>query len=190
MNLLPGKLSQYTLFLDRDGVINRRIPEGYVTCISEFEFLPGVPEAISFFSGVFNRIIVVSNQQGVGKGLMTAEDVGAVHAHLRKQTENQGGKIDGIYFCPALKSDNDPCRKPATGMADQARKDFSDINPQMCIMAGDSRSDLLFARNLNMVSVYIQTEPERKQDCEGLYDFKFGSLNEFSIYLKEMLKNQ
>jgi histidinol-phosphate phosphatase family protein len=190
MNLLPGKLSQYTLFLDRDGVINRRIPEGYVTGVSEFEFLPGVPEAISFFSGVFHRIIVVSNQQGVGKGLMTAEDVGAVHAHLRKQTENQGGKIDGIYFCPALKSDNDPCRKPATGMADQARKDFPDINPQMCIMAGDSRSDLLFARNLNMVSVYIQTEPERKQDCEGLYDFKFGSLNEFSIYLKEMLKNQ
>ena len=121
---------------------------------------------------------------------MTAEDVGAVHAHLRKQIENAGGEIDGIYFCPALKSDNDPCRKPETGMAEQAGKDFPDIDPLKCIMAGDSRSDLLFARNLNMVSVYIQTEPERKQDCDGLYDLKFDSLNDFSNYLKEMLKNQ
>lgn len=94
----------WTLFLDRDGVINVRIIDGYVTKIEEFEFLPNVIDAFKIFKNKFKRIIIVTNQQGVGKGIMTIEDVETVHQFMIQQLENNGGKIDKIYMCPQLKS--------------------------------------------------------------------------------------
>ncbi len=180
MNFFNDKeLNKWTLFLDRDGVINRRIPGGYVTTISELEFLPGSLEAVVGLSRIFNRIIIVSNQQGVGKGIMEAVAVEKIHEHLRKQIEDNDGKVDGIYFCSALASDDDPCRKPAPGMAIAAQKDFPDIDFSRSVMAGDSKSDLQFAVNLNMVPVFIESEPEREQDCRGLYSLKFPTLKSF-----------
>ena len=88
----------WTLFLDRDGVINVRIIDGYVTKIEEFEFMPNVIEAFKIFKDKFKRIIVVTNQQGVGKGIMTNEDVERVHEYMIQQIENQGGRIDKIYL--------------------------------------------------------------------------------------------
>ena len=75
----------WTLFLDRDGVINVRIIDGYVTKTEEFEFLPNVIEAFKIFKNKFKRIIVVTNQQGVGKGVMTIEDVISVHNYMNQQ---------------------------------------------------------------------------------------------------------
>ena len=114
----------WTLFLDRDGVINVRIIDGYVTKTEEFEFLPNVIEAFKIFKNKFKRIIVVTNQQGVGKGVMTIEDVISVHNYMNQQIENQGGKIDKIYFCPQLKSVKDNYRKPSPKMAFFAKDDF------------------------------------------------------------------
>lgn len=186
MNFFNDKDTEpWTLFLDRDGVINRRIPGGYVTSVDELEILPGVMEAIAYFSKYFSRIIIVSNQQGVGKGIMTVDDVERVHAHLRKQIENTEGRVDGIYFCPALAKDNNPCRKPSTGMALQAQKDFPDIDLSRSVMAGDSVSDLHFAKNAGMTPVFIETEPKRNQNCEGLYEKKFSSLAAFSNYIQQ-----
>ena len=94
--------SEWTLFLDRDGVINKKIDNDYVKQISEFEFLPNALKAIVSFSKIFGRIIVVTNQQGIGKGLMRAKDLELVHHHLSDAVSNAGGKIDAVYYAPQL----------------------------------------------------------------------------------------
>ena len=164
----------WTLFLDRDGVINVRIIDGYVTKTEEFEFLPYVIEAFKIFKNKFKRIIVVTNQQGVGKGVMTIEDVISVHNYMNQQIENQGGKIDKIYFCPQLKSVADNYRKPSPQMAFFAKDDFPEIDFSKSIMVGDMNSDIEFGKNAGMKTVFIgdnelKINPDSRYD--SLYDF-------------------
>ena len=128
-----GKIDKsWTLFLDRDGVINVRLIDDYVKNINEFEFLPGVLEAFKIFAEKFGRIIIVTNQQGVGKGLMTLQDVDMVHDFMKKEIDNQKGRIDAIYICPQLKSDPNNFRKPSPRMAYMAqhekRRNVHNIN--------------------------------------------------------------
>lgn len=156
MSFDPSNIdSSWTLFLDRDGVINRRIPDDYVKTIDEFEFLPGVMEALLQFSQVFPRIVVVTNQQGIAKGIMTEEDLQLIHAHFLEEVERTGARIDKIYFCPELAGDNPKCRKPNTGMGEQAKADFPAIDFQKSLMIGDSPSDMEFAERLNMSKAFI-----------------------------------
>src|SRR4051812_44868832 len=110
--------SQWTLFLDRDGVINKD-KEPYTLNENEFEFYEGVPDAIKSLGEIFQRVIVITNQRGVGRKLMTVQDLLRIHEKMIKEIENKGGKIDRIYYCTA--SDNsDPDRKPNPGMAYKA----------------------------------------------------------------------
>jgi histidinol-phosphate phosphatase family protein len=161
----PTKLSEiwsidksWTLFLDRDGVINQRLQHDYVKKVEEFQILPGVLEAIERASEIFGRIIVVTNQQGIGKGLMTIQDLAAIHDYLIKQVAKSGGKIDAIYFSPHLTSENSPMRKPEIGMAHLARLDFPEIDFTKSIMAGDSLSDIEFGKNTGTKTVFIESE--------------------------------
>src|SRR5688572_23731927 len=94
------RLMTKTLFLDRDGVINERIPGDYVKNWDEFIFLDGVLEALNILARKFNRIVVVTNQQGIAKGLMTEEDLNKVHQRMVLEIQESGGKIDKVYFCP------------------------------------------------------------------------------------------
>ena len=131
--------NEWTLFLDRDGVINVRIIDGYVTNIEDFKFLPNV----------------VTNQQGVGKGIMTNEDVRNVHRYMVQEIESKGGKIDGVYFCPQLKSAPDNYRKPSPMMAYYAKNEFPDIDLQKSIMVGDMNSDVEFGKNAGMKTIFV-----------------------------------
>ena len=158
----------WTLFLDRDGVINRRIPGAYVADVQEFEFLEAVREAMSYFSEFFGKIIVVTNQQGIGKGLMTEAQLSGVHAHMQAQIKQSGGRIDAIYYCPFLAKDNPECRKPNTGMAVQAQADFPEIDFEKSIMVGDSVTDMEFGLKLGMKTVFIQTKPEDAEAANRL----------------------
>ena len=142
--------NDWTLFLDRDGVINVRIIDGYVTNITEFEFMPNVIDAFKIFKDKFKRIIVVTNQQGVGKGIMTMEDVDNVHQYMICEITNNGGRIDNVYFCPQLKTVADNYRKPNPQMAYLAQKDFPEIDLSKSIMVGDMNSDVEFGRNAGM----------------------------------------
>ncbi len=167
----------WTLFLDRDGVINRRISGAYVTDIEELELLPRVLEVIRFFSTVFGKIVVVTNQQGIGKGIMTEAQLSGVHTHIRKQVEQSGGRIDAFYYCPHLAEDNAECRKPNTGMALQAQADFPEIDFKKSIMVGDSVTDMEFAFRLGMKTVFIQTKPEDEEAAKDLpIDFRCKGL--------------
>lgn len=164
----------WTLFLDRDGVINVRIIDGYVTKIEEFEFLPNVIEALKIFKEKFKYIVVVTNQQGVGKGIMKFEDVENVHQFMVQQVAENGGKIDKVYFCPQLKSVPDNYRKPSPKMAYFAKNDFPDIDLSKSIMIGDMNSDVEFGKNAGMKTIFIgDNELNLTPDdrFETLYDF-------------------
>lgn len=147
--------SSWTLFLDRDGVINKRIVDDYVKKWDEFEFLDGVIDAIKKFSSVFGKIVVVTNQQGIGKGLMRPEDLELIHRNMMYELTYFGGRIDRAYHSPFLASENHPTRKPGIGMALQAQKDFPEINFAKSIMVGASGSDIEFGKNAGMKTIYI-----------------------------------
>src|SRR5574344_630659 len=95
-----------TLFLDRDGVINVRLIDDYVKNWDEFEFEEGALEAISIFAKYFDTIVVVSNQQGVSKGLMSEDDLLSIHKKMKEEIEKNSGRIDNIYYCTALRKEN------------------------------------------------------------------------------------
>jgi len=162
------------LFLDRDGVINRKIVGDYVRNLSQLELLPGAIDAIARLCKHFKYVIVVTNQQGIGKGLMSDADVVEIHDYIIKQVETAGGRIDRIYCCPSLKTANDPNRKPGTGMGLQAKRDFEDIDFSRSLMIGDSASDMQFAERLGMPRVFIDTgdpvPPNTTHICKSLSD--------------------
>ena len=169
----------WSLFLDRDGVVNVRLVDDYVKKISEFEFMPGALDAFKIFAEKFGKIIIVSNQQGVGKGLMTMDDVNLVHDFMRKEIENQKGRVDAIYVCPQLKSDPNNFRKPSPKMAYMACHDFPEIDLEKSVMVGDMNSDLEFGKNAGMFTVFVGFEPVKIKP-----DAKYDTLFDFAKILK------
>ena len=143
-----------TLLLDRDGVINVLRPGDYVKTIEEFEWMPGVKEALRDAAGKFRHILVVTNQRGVGKGKMTREALDGIHEWMTAEIADAGGRLDGIYVCTAV-ADDDPCRKPNRGMFDLIRRDYPDVDPARTIMVGDSPSDAEFANNCGIAFYMI-----------------------------------
>ena len=101
-----------TLFLDRDGVINKKLDGKYVKDFSEFEFIDGVKSAISELTNIFKRILIVTNQQGIGKKIMSDADLNLLHSRMVFELNKYGGIIDKIYFCPDLETKKCNCRKP------------------------------------------------------------------------------
>ncbi len=156
MNKLPAFNidKTWTLFLDRDGVINERIHGDYVKTVSGFHFIPGVKESIAKLSQLFGKIVVVTNQQGIGKGLYSHEELAAIHNHLKQEVESAGGRIDAIFYAPNLASENSSLRKPGIGMALNAQKIFPQIDFSRSVMVGDTESDMQFARNAGMKAVF------------------------------------
>ena len=138
------------LFLDRDGILNKHLPGDYVRNWSMWEWLPGILEAMPVLAKRFKRIFIVTNQQGVGKGLMTEADLEDVHRHMLADIEAAGGRIDRVYVCTALESEKSPNRKPEIGMALQAQHDFPEVDFHRSVMVGDSKSDELFAQRSRM----------------------------------------
>lgn len=163
---------KWTLLLDRDGVVNRRIVDGYVTSWEEFEFLPGVLEALQVFAKRFRYIIVVTNQQGVGKGLMTMEEVDAIHDRMCLEVEAHDGRIDGILVCPQLASEPDNYRKPSPEMAYMAQELFPEIDLKKCVMVGDGITDIEFGRNAGTKTIFVgEDNPDADDCCQSLIDF-------------------
>ena len=145
-----------TLFLDRDGVINRWLPGDYVRTCDQFAFLPGILECLRAWAKRFKHIILVSNQRGVGKGKMTQEQLETVNGRMMEEICKAGGRIDALYVCTAVQ-DGDLRRKPNAGMFEEACRDYPDIVPERSLMLGDSESDRAFARNCGMDFVLMET---------------------------------
>ncbi|MCX6246984.1 MAG: HAD family hydrolase [Bacteroidetes bacterium] len=179
----------WTLFLDRDGVINTRILGGYVQKWEQFEFLPGVPEALKMLSSEFSKIIIVSNQQGIGKGLMTEEELALLHRKMLDEIEQNGGRIDQIYYSPHLENERSVKRKPNVGMALMARKEFPGINFKRSVMVGDSISDMIFGKRLRMVNIFLSDDVSQARKSHECIDFVYPDLISFAEALSGMKNN-
>ena len=143
-----------TVFLDRDGVINRRIVGDYVTCLSEFEILEGVLEAIAELNKAGYRTVVVTNQRGIAIGRMSRDDVDRVHQYLAARVSEMGGALNEFFICPHDRDQGCPCRKPEAGLLDQA--DLAEpVDWQRSWLIGDSDSDIeaAHARNVRTIKV-------------------------------------
>jgi D-glycero-D-manno-heptose 1,7-bisphosphate phosphatase len=135
------------VFLDRDGVINRKCPDdGYVTCWNEMQFLPGVAEAIALLNQNGFQVIVVSNQRCVAKGLVTVGELEIIHQRMRDELALAGAIIDGVYYCPHEKQPACNCRKPAPAMLLKAAEE-RDLDLKASWMIGDSDVDIEAGKN-------------------------------------------
>ncbi|MBA3647901.1 MAG: HAD family hydrolase [Chitinophagales bacterium] len=172
----------WSLFLDRDGVINKKIEGDYVRNIHQFEWLPKIIGSIVFLSSLFRRTFIVSNQQGIGKGLMSDEDVSTIHEYILAEIIKNGGRVDKIYFAPQLKSENSVFRKPNIGMALQAKQDYPEISLTKSVMVGDSMSDMEFGKRAGMKTILLN--PLKKFSPESNVDYCFMELSEFADFLR------
>jgi len=171
---------EWSLFLDRDGVINRRIPDEYVRRWSEFEFLPNTLVALSRLAQQFGVIVMVTNQRGIGRHLMTERDLDVIHSQMLDAVRKSGGRIDRIYHCPHDHADHCDCRKPAIGLAVRAKDDFPMLDFGRAIMVGDSLSDMAFADRAGLKKIWVGPESKKER---GDPDFSFPSLEAFSLNL-------
>ncbi|MFH0824201.1 MAG: HAD family hydrolase [Pseudomonadota bacterium] len=194
------------VFLDRDGVINRKLPEDrYVRSVDEFHFLPGVMQALGVLRELGFLLVVVTNQRGIARGMMTEKDLDDVHAFMRDQAAKWGTPLDAVYHCPHDKWENCSCRKPKPGMLIQASLDL-DIDVARSYLAGDSDSDIKAGIAAGARTVRIlpddgtrdaevspdisseglpnETESSAKTMAKVPADFTFPSLLEFARFLK------
>jgi len=172
----------WTLFLDRDGVLNHDKVGSYIFNTAEFKFYDGVTEALNKCSKIFGHIIIVTNQRGVGKGLMSELDLMDIHNKMLQDVEATGGKIDAIYYATSLDNSH-PERKPHPGMALKAREDFPEIDFSKSIIVGNNLSDMEFGRNAGMHTVFmLTTQPDLPLPHPAI-DLAFKSLLNFAAAL-------
>ncbi|MFY7860720.1 MAG: D-glycero-alpha-D-manno-heptose-1,7-bisphosphate 7-phosphatase, partial [Chitinophagales bacterium] len=169
--------STWSLFLDRDGVLNRHIPNDYVRVPEDFHWIDGSAEAVGKLRNLFRRIFVVTNQQGIAKNLMSELNLEQIHWKLADAIEQFGGKLDAIYYCPFLKEMNSPLRKPEIGMALQAKKDFPEIDLSKSIIVGDMITDMEFGQKAGMLCINVGSTITKKETL------KFENLRAFANFI-------
>jgi len=171
--------SDWTLFLDRDGVINVEKNEDYIRNWNEFEFYRESLLALPLLAKKFPRIIITTNQKGVGKGLMTEDDLKDIHNNMKSKIELVQGRIDHILYCTDL-DNNSPNRKPQPGMAFQAKDLYPFIQFEKSIMVGNRMSDMLFGRNAGMHTVFLATTHPETNFPDQSIDYRFTNLLDFA----------
>jgi D-glycero-D-manno-heptose 1,7-bisphosphate phosphatase len=145
------------VFLDRDGVINRKAPEGqYVTRWEEMQFLPQVAEAIALLKGAGFLVIVVSNQRCVARGLITPAALETLHQRMRAELTEAGATIDAIYYCPHDLQPQCNCRKPSPGML-LAAAQVHDIELSRSWMVGDSDVDVKAGKSAGCKTALVRS---------------------------------
>lgn len=158
-------LSGYTIFLDRDGTLN---PDpGYIKSPDQFELFPGVSEALARLKRAGARLIVVTNQSGIARGLLSRKDLDAVHMKLKRLLDGAGVTLDAIYFCPHHPDDGCECRKPNRGMIDQAVRECG-VTLDHSYLIGDHSRDIELAKRVGVRSVLVTTGVVSPQDAERL----------------------
>jgi D-glycero-D-manno-heptose 1,7-bisphosphate phosphatase len=157
------------VFLDRDGVINRKAADsGYVTRWEDFHFLPGVADAISLLDRAGWSVIVVSNQRCVAKGLLTIAELETIHRKMRDELAKSGAKLDGVYYCPHDEEPPCACRKPSPGMLLTVAQEHQ-IDLASSWMVGDSESDIEAGQRAGCRTVRIITDPQDESESSDCF---------------------
>jgi len=179
LNLNTQVDKSWTLFLDRDGVINVEHVGSYITDWNEFQFCEGALDAMKNLGEVFGTIVVVSNQRGVGRGIMSLDSLKEISLNMTNAVISAGGRIDKVYAATAVNED-DHNRKPNSGMALQAREDFPGIDFRKSVMVGNAMSDMEFGKRLAMHTVFITTKHGPFELPHDLIDEQYPSLLAFA----------
>ena len=171
-----------TVFLDRDGILNEKMPEGqYVTRWEDFHVLPGVPEALRRLNQAGLRVVVVSNQRGIARGFSTVAGVDLIHAKFSQLLARFGARIDAFFICPHDKNQCN-CRKPLPGLFHQAVARFPEIVASTSIMIGDSLSDIEFGRRLGIKTIFVEGDTQHRapgaEEAAKLANLRCASLAE------------
>ena len=148
-----GNGARPTIFIDRDGVVNRN-RDDYVKSWGEFEFLPGSLEALRMLAGRGVRVVVVTNQSAVGRGIISGEALEGIHRQMVAEVEAHGGRIDAVLCCPHAPDDGCDCRKPRPGLLLEATRRFR-IDPAMSCFVGDNLCDLKAAQAAGIPFVMV-----------------------------------
>ena len=176
----------WTLFLGRDGIVNKQSSGIQVKDWTDFEFTYKALDAIQTLSTLFQHIIIITNQEGIGEELMSHEQLHALHEKMLSEIVRQGGYIDNVYYAPELEIEPYNTRKPSPIMALQAKEDFPNIDFKKSIMVGNSIADIEFAINTGMQPIFITTNPEDIQSLNediGFSHFKQSILADYpSLY--------
>ena len=152
-----GKImSNKILFLDRDGIINKR-RDDYVKSWNEFQFCDGVKESLKMFSNLGYRLIIVTNQSAINRKIITEEDLKSIHKKMILELNEVGIKIGAIYYCPHTPDENCKCRKPKTGLLEMASKKF-DFFRKDCILIGDSKADMQAGNDFGIKTYLLDNE--------------------------------
>ncbi len=155
-----------TLFLDRDGVLNKKIEHGYVLELDQIEILPGIKDLLLLSKTHFQHIVVVTNQRCVGRGLLSTQKLNSINDQINTLT---GSAIDHFYVCPHLDEDNCDCRKPKNGLFLQAKNDYN-IDFKESWMIGDSETDMIPAKNLGIKTFFVSDQKSIFAD-ENITDY-------------------
>jgi len=183
--------SNWCLFLDRDGVINRQIVNDYVRTWQQFEWLPDVPDALKKLRQWAPRLVVVTNQQGIGKQLMSEGDVASIHRHIQKNLAPVGVTIDAFQVCPHLASAKCDCRKPMPGLVLDWLARHPEVDPSLSLVVGDSPSDIELAHNVAVVTgecASIQIGSRGSSQYRA--DASFDSLWDFAAMVQCAMEGQ
>ncbi|MDC1361472.1 HAD-IIIA family hydrolase [Crocinitomicaceae bacterium] len=172
--------ASWTLFIDRDGVINERNFEGYVLNKQDFIFKEGVLEIARSLFSKFKYVVLVTNQQCIGKGLISSDGVREIHNYMESSLIQNGAKIDLILVAPEVRGAKNSTRKPQPHMGILAQNKMKSIDFSKSIMVGDTDSDIEFGKNLDMKTVLI----ESSEKCTSIPDVKMGSLMELNKWLQ------
>lgn len=151
------------VFLDRDGVLNRKMPEGvYVSEWAQFTWAPGAVEAVARLNRAGMKVLVVSNQRGIALGVVTAAQVESIHTWMQTELAGKGAHLDAIYYCPHDVGQCH-CRKPEVGLFEEAFQDFPAAGAHNSVLIGDSISDIQAGHRLGMRTIYLEGEPDRRK---------------------------
>lgn len=176
----------WCIFLDRDGVVNTRIVDGYVRDWTEFAFEPGALEALVTLARWAPRVVIVTNQQGVGKGLMTAADLAGIHERMCEAVAAAGGRIDAVESCTHVAGNGCDCRKPMPGLAKRYLDTHPEVDGSLSVLIGDTDSDIEMGRRLAAVTGSCVTVRIDESD-DPLADTTYPSLAAFAASVDAVL---
>lgn len=180
--------SPKAVFLDRDGTINLRRTEGYIAALQDFHFISGTILALQKLSKSDYKIIVVTNQSGIGKRVMTKSRLNQIHSHMLREFRRNRVRIDKIYICPHRPDAGCSCRKPGIGMILAAAKDFK-LNLSKSWMVGDHDTDIMMGREANLKTVKLDGKMDRKLKLEPNF-YANNLLEAVNIILKHAVKQR
>lgn len=163
-------LENKAIFLDRDGVINRRV-DRYIKTPEEFELLPNVAKSLKLLSENNFKLIIITNQSMVGSGLSTKENLDSIHKKMQDDFKNYGFQIDKIYCCTHKPDDNCECRKPSPKLFHEAINEFN-IDIKNSWLIGDEETDIVAGKQIGCKTIKIQTNSTIQDAVEKILGYQ------------------